>query len=269
MNSRIFSSVSALVLGVSAVAAAQADSTITLQDASGGSQALIEVKGDKVRLSAVDQPDYVLYDASRDVVIHVNSERKEFTEIDRATLQRFADTVSVIHKQLAPQLAQIGQQLKSLPPEQRAAIEQQMGNAASFGAVEAESADAIELVKRGSDTVANFKCQVYQVVQGKQTLGEVCLASAADAGISEADFATLTAMTGFMRDMASNAQKLSAGFGGPSQLILAGAEGVPVSVKEYGGGREYAVVGVSDKAVEAARFHAHESYHRQSLPKLP
>jgi TolA-binding protein len=246
----------------------QADSTITMQDAGGRAQAVIEVKGSMARMSTPGQPDYVLYDASRDVVTHVNSERKEFTEIDRATLNRFSETVSEVQQQLAPQLAQMREQLKSLPPEQRAMIEQQMGNMASFGALETGPADPIELVKGGSDEVAGLKCQIYEVVQGQERLSQVCMATAADAGISEDDFATLTAMTGFMRDMASSAQKLSAGFGGASQLVLAGAEGVPVSVKEYKDGREYAVADVSAKAVDEARFNAYKSYRRQPIPTL-
>jgi len=268
MNSRIFGVLSALSLSVSAATLCQADSTITMQDAAGRAQAVIEVKGNVARISTPGEPDYVLYDASRDVITHVNSERKEFTEIDRATLKRFAETVSGLQQQLAPQLAQMREQLKSLPPEQRAMIERQMGNMASFGAVETTPVEPIELVKGGSDKVAGMKCQIYEVVQGKERLSQVCLATAADAGISEADFATLKSMTGFMRDMASSAQKLSAGFGGPSQLILAGAEGVPVSVKEYQDGREYAVADVSDKALDEARFNAHKSYRRQPIPTL-
>jgi len=160
------------------------------------------------------------------------------------------------------------EQLKHLPPEQRAMIEQQMGGMANLGAAETKPAEPIELVKRGSDKVAGFKCQVYEAMQGKEKLSEVCLATAADAGVSKADFATLSAMMGFMREMASSAQKLSARFGGGASLMLGGAEGVPVSVKEFKGGHEYAIAEVSDKTLSDARFSEYKAYQKQQMPTM-
>jgi hypothetical protein len=75
-------------------------------------------------------------------------------------------------------------------------------------------------------------------------------------------------MMGFMREMASSAQKLSAGFGGASHMMLGGAEGVPVSVKEFKGGREYAVADVSDKALDDARFNEYKAYRKQKVPTM-
>lgn len=266
MNARIFSAVSALIVALSPATATRADSTITMEDAAGAPQSVIEVKGNMARMSTPGQADYMVYDASRDLIIHVNSDRQEYTEIDRATLSEFSDTMSEMKQQMAPQLAQMREQLKSLPPEQRAMIEQQLGGMASHGALETNPAEPVKLVKRGSNKVAGFDCQVYDAMQGKEKLSEVCLATAADAGVSKADFATLSAMMGFMREMASSAQKLSAGLGGGSPVMLGGAEGVPVSVKEFKGGREYAIADVSDKALDDARFGEYKTYRKQQLP---
>ena len=268
MNSRTFSALSVLIVVLLAATMSQADSTITMQNAAGTPQSVIEVKGNMARMSTPSQPDYVLYDASRDTIIHVNSDRQEYMEIDRATLSRFADTVSEMQQQMAPQMAQMREQLKSLPPEQRAMIEQQLGNMATLGAAQSKPAEPVKLVKRGSTKVAGFKCQVYDAMQGQEKLSEVCLATAADVGVSKSDFATLSAMMGFMREMASSAQKLSAGMGGSSHMMLGGAEGVPVSVKEFKGGHEYTVAGVTDERLDDARFSEYKTYRRKAIPNM-
>jgi hypothetical protein len=234
MNSKIFSAVSALMVALSPVTVTRADSTITMQDAAGATQAVIEVKGNMARMSTPGQSDYVLYDKSRDMIIHVNSDRQEYTEIDRATVSQLSETVSEMKQQLAPQIARMREQLKSLPPEQRTMIEQQMGGMVSLGALETKPAEPVELVKRGSNKVAGFDCQVYEAMQGEEKLSEV----------------------------------LSAGFGGVSHMMLGGAEGVPVSVKEFKGGHEYAVAGVSDKALDETRFSEYKAYRKQQMPTL-
>ena len=267
MNSRIFSPVAALVVALSPAAPALADSTITMHDAAGTPQSLIEVKGSMARMSTPGQADYMLFDASREVIIHVDAERQEYMEIDRDTLKEFSAAMSEMQQQMAPQIAQMREQLKSLPPEQRAMIEQQMGAMAGMAAAGSKPAEAVTLVKRGSDKVAGFRCQVYDAMQGKEKVSEVCLATAADAGVSKADFATLTAMMAFMREMASSAQKLSA-MGGAAPIMLGGAEGVPISVKEFRGGREYAVAGVSDKTVKEARFNEYKTYQKKQMPPM-
>jgi len=269
MDARIFSAVSALIVALSPATAIRADSTVTMEDAAGTPQAVIEVKGSMARMSTPGQADYMVFDASRDLIIHVSADRQEFMEIDRSTLSRFADTVSEMKQQMAPQLAQMREQLKSLPPEQRAMIEQQLGAMAGMAAPETKPAEPVKLVKRGSKKIAGFKCVAYDAMQGNEKLSEVCLATAADAGVSKADFATLSAMMGFMRDMASSAQKLSAGLGDAGvPMMLGGAEGVPVSVKEFKGGHEYTIADVSDKALKDARFSDYKTYKKKQMPTM-
>ena len=268
MNSRLFSTVSTLILAVSPATSILADSTITMQDAAGTSQSVIEVKGDMARMSTPGQADYMLYDASRDVIIHVSSDRQEYMEISRDTLKEFGAAMSEMQQQMAPQIAQMREQLKSLPPEQRAMIEQQMGSLAGLANAEPKAAEAVKLVQRGNSEVGGFKCRRYDAVQGKDKVSEVCLATAADAGVSKADFATLSAMMAFMRDMASSAQKLTAGMGGAQPLMLGGVDGVPVSVKDLQSGREYRVADVSDKTLNKARFSGYQSYRQVQLSPM-
>ena len=247
--------------------AAQADATLTMKDVGGKMDSVIEVKGHMVRISAPGQPDYMLFDTKRDVAIHVSSANGQYMEIDRASMAAMADSVARMQKEMAPQMAQMRERLKNLPPQQRAMIEQQMGGRVDLGAMEAKPAGKVTTVKRGSDKIAGFKCQRYDVMNGKAQVADVCVASDAGAGMSKADFSTVSAATRFMRDMAAGAQKMSAGMGAP-QLSMGDVKGVPVATKDLRSGREFRLVNVSDEALDDARFTAYRSLSKKEMPKM-
>jgi hypothetical protein len=247
--------------------AVQADATLTMKDAGGKMDSVIEVKGHMLRMSTPGQPDYMLYDAQRDMVIHVSSSERQYMEIDRASMQEMANSMARVQQEMAPQIAQMREQLKNLPPEQRAMIEQRMGGMANFGAMETTSPVKVTTVKRGSDKIAGFKCQRYDVMNDKTRVGDVCVATQADAGMSKADFSTVSSGMKFMRDMAAGVEKLSAGMGGPP-MSMGDIEGVPVSAKDLQNGHEFRLVSVSDDALDEARFTEYRSLKKRALPKM-
>ncbi len=146
-------------------------------------------------------------------------------------------------------------------------IEQRMGGMANLGAMEAEPVATITTVKRGSDEIAGFKCQRYDVMNDNAQVADVCVATEPDAGMSKADFATVSSAMKFMRDMADSAQKMSADMGAP-QLSMGDVDGVPVSAKDLKNGREFRLVSVSDDALDAARFTGYQSLSKRDLPKM-
>ena len=132
----------------------QADSTLTMNDAAGKMDSIIEVKGHMVRMSSPGEMDYMLYDAQRDTVIHVSNTNQQYMEIDRAGLAEMAESMTRIKREMSPQMAMMRERLKSMPPEQRAIIEQRMGGMAELGAVETKAVTKVTTVKRGNDKVA-------------------------------------------------------------------------------------------------------------------
>ena len=245
----------------------QADATLTMKDIGGKMDSIIEVKGHMVRISTPGQPDYMLFDTQRDVAIHVSSVNGQYMEIDRAAMTEMAESVARMQKEMAPQMAQMRERLKNLPPEQRAMIEQRMGGMANFGAMETTPPVKVTTVKRGSDKIAGFKCQRYDVMNDKTRVGDVCVATQADAGMSKADFSTVSSGMKFMRDMAAGVEKLSAGMGGPP-MSMGDIEGVPVSAKDLQNGHEFRLVSVSDDALDDVRFTEYRSLKKQALPKM-
>ncbi len=247
--------------------AVHADATLTMQDVSGKMDSVVEVKGHMVRISSPGDSDYMLYDAQRDMVIHVNSASREYMEIDRNTLAGMADSMASVKKEMA----MMRERLKNLPPEQRAMVEQQMGGMANLGAMEDKPTARLTSVRRGSDKIAGFKCERYDVMSGKQRVSELCVATRTGAGMSKSDFSTVTAAIKFMREMAAEAQKMSAGLGvgvGAAEMSMGDVDGVPVSVKDLRSGREFRLVKVSGDKLDETRFNEYRSMRKKDMPKM-
>jgi hypothetical protein len=249
----------ALVLCATSLAAqvTLADTTIRLGGSEDASRTVIQVKNHMARLAHAGQPGHVLYDRARHVAIYVDPERREYREIDQQQLDRYAEIIT----QLRRQMEQLSAQMQNLPAAQRAFIEQQMGIPAG-GLPDLE---VMTTESRGKYRVAGFNCELQVLLKDQQPIGEVCLATAADTGMSEDDFATLMAMMKFMRDMASTTQKMVGELGENSRLLLSGLHGVPVKMKDYVSKTEYHVTEVSRDELAPAIFDQHLAYQKQDL----
>lgn len=235
----------------------RADTTIRLGGSDDASRTVIQVKGHMARMSQSGQPGHVLFDSSRHVAIYVDPVRQEYHEIDQQQLDKYAEIIAMLRQQME----QLSAQMQNMPAAQRAFIEQQMG-------IPAGGLPDLEVMgtePRGFHKVAGFRCQLQLLLRNGQPIGEVCLATAADAGMSESDFATLMAMMNFMRELAGTTQKLVGELGENSRLLLSGLQGVPVAMKDYQNRKEYRVMEVSSEAINADLFNRYRSYRKQDL----
>jgi hypothetical protein len=247
----------AVAFAASITGSAMADTTIRLGGSDDASRTVIQVKDHMARMSQSGQPGYVLFDKSRHVAIYVDPEKQEYREIDQQQLDKYAEIIAMLRQQME----QLSAQMQNLPAAQRAFIEQQMG-------IPAGGLPDLEVMgteQRGFRDVAGFKCQLQVLLRNQQPIGEVCLATAADAGMSDSDFATLMAMMNFMRELAGTTQKLIGELGENSRLLLSGLQGVPVAMKDYQNQKEYRVTEVSSKAVAADVFDSYRAYKKQDL----
>ena len=236
---------------------AMADTSIRLGGSDNASRTVIQVKDHMARMAQAGQPGYVLFDRARHVAIYVDPVKQEYREIDQQQLDKYAEVIAMLRQQMEL----LSAQMQNLPAAQRAFIEQQMDiPAGGLPDLEVLSTEA-----RGYHEVAGFKCQLQVLFKDQQAIGEVCLATAADAGMSGNDFATLMAMMNFMRELASTTQKLVGELGENSRLLLSGLQGVPVAMKDYQNQKEYRVTEVSSKAIDAAVFSSYLSHNKQDL----
>jgi hypothetical protein len=255
MATRIFTTTVMLLAALLTVAPAQADTTIQLDGSREAANAVIQVKGNMARLAPSGQPAYVIFDKSRNLAVYVDTTRKTYTEVDRPTLEKYAGMASVMR-----------QQLQLLPPAQRAMLEQHMGGLmATPGGNGLPDLDTLRNVARGTRVIGGFHCQLHLLLKEKQAVGDVCLSSAAEAGVSPADFATLMAMMDFMRQAAGLAQELTGGLTESTRLLLSGLQGVPVAARDYQSRQQFMVAGVSGKPLDAGLFNGYRGYRRQDL----
>ena len=234
-----------------------ADTTIRLGGSDDASRTVIQVKEHMARMSQSGQPGHVLFDSSRHVAIYVDPVRQEYREIDQQQLDKYAEIVTMLRQQME----QLSAQMQNMPAAQRAFIEQQMG-------IPAGGLPDLEVMgtePRGLREVAGFRCQLQVLLRNRQPIGEVCLATAADAGMSENDFATLMAMMNFMRELAGTTQKMIGELGENSRLLLSGLQGVPVAMKDYQNRVEYRVTEVSSEAISGDLFSRYRTYSKQDL----
>ena len=255
MATRIFAVTVILLTALLPAPPGEADTTIRLDGSREVANAIIQVKDQMARLAPAGQPVYLLYDKSRNLAIYVDAANKTYTEVDRSTLEKYTGMVSAMR-----------QQLQLLPPAQRALLEQHLAGLVSIPRVDALAGlDNVHSVARGTRVIAGFHCQLHLLLKEQQAVGDVCLTSAAEAGVSPGDFATLMAMMDFMRQAAGMAQELTGALTENTRLLLSGLQGVPVAARDYQGRQQFMVAGVSDHPLDPGLFKGYRGYRRQDL----
>jgi hypothetical protein len=233
----------------------RADTTIRLDGSRQAANAVIQVKGNMARLAPAGQPAYVLYDKARNLAIYVDTAGKTYTEVDRPTLEKYAGMVSAMR-----------QQLQMLPPAQRVLLEQHMGSLTGMSVnIGLPDLGALRSVARGTRVIGGFHCQLHLLLKEQQAVGDVCLSTAAEAGVSPADFATLMAMMDFMRQAAGLAGELTGGLTESTRLLLSGLQGVPVAARDFQSRQQFTVAGVSARVLDGGLFNDYRGYRRRDL----
>lgn len=255
MTTRLLATLAFLLTTLLPAPHVRADTTIRLDGSRQAANAVIQVKGDRARLASASQPAYVIYDRSRSLAVYVDTAGKTYTEVDRPTLEKYAGVVSTMREQL-----------QMLPPAQRALLEQHMGGLTGLSRANGmPDLGALRSVARGSRVIGGFHCELHQLLKDRQPVGDVCLSTAAEAGIAPADFATLMAMMDFMRQAAGLAQELTGGLTGDTRLLLSGLQGVPVAARDYQSRQQFKVAGVSGQMLDAGLFDGYRGYRRKDL----
>lgn len=255
MVTRVFTAIVILLTFLLPAPPGQADTTIRIDGSREAANTVVQVKGNMARLAPSGQPGYVLYDKNRNLAIYVDTDSKTYTEVDRPTLEKYTGMVSTMR-----------QQLQMLPPAQRALLEQNMdglmGTRRNNGLPDL---DQLHSVARGTRIIAGFHCQLHMLMNQQQAVGDICLSTAAEAGVSPADFATLMAMMDFMRQAAGMAQELTGGLTESTRLLLSGLQGVPVAARDYQSRQQFTVAGVSSQVLDTGLFNGYRGYRRKGL----
>ena len=255
MATRFFAATVILLTCLLPASPGRADTTIRLDGSREAANAIIQVKDNMARLSPSDQSAYVLFDKNRNLAIFVDNATKTFIEVDQPTLKKYAGMASAMRDQL-----------QMLPPAQRALLEQHMGGLMGMPRNNVmPSLDTLHSVARGTRVIAGFHCQLHVLLKDQQPIGDVCLSSAAEAGVPPADYSTLMAMMEFMREAAGMAQELTGGLTESTRLLLNGLQGVPIAARDYQSRQQFTVAGVSGQVLDTGLFNSYHGYRRKNL----
>jgi hypothetical protein len=154
-----------------------------------------------------------VFDGTRQVIWIVNLDKKTYSEMTKADVDRLGG-------QMTEAMARMQEQLKNLPPDQRAMVEQMM-KGRGMGA----TAPKTVYRKAGTDRVGRWACDRYEGYQNTRKTSELCTVDPAALGFVPADFEVSRKLAEFFRKLVpQNAENLFA----IGKVEEQGFAGVPV-----------------------------------------
>lgn len=249
--------VGALLVAGSASAGVRIETTVrdTSTLAPKGMTQVTEVQDGAVRSSSSEGS--VLLKSGK--MIMIDDKHKTYTEMDKATMEGYA-------KKANAAMAQMQEQMKNMPPEQRAQMEKMMGGMKMPGMSGKPSVfDAKDTGK--TDTVEGRKCRIWQMTQDGALIDEMCVVP----------FSSLPGK----EDMQKTMKELAEAFSGMSNAAPGAAEqikmrnsvnGYPVRSRPYLNGKPQGVETVlkswTETNIPAVRFEIPAGYKKKDLPQM-
>jgi hypothetical protein len=227
---------------------------IETQVASGPAQ-VVQVQDGKVRASTGKTDSMILKNAR---IYIIDDRRKTYSEMDKAAMQRTMD-------QAGAQMAQMQEQLKDLPPAQRAQMEKMMGGNMP-GAGEKAVYESKDTGK--SDTVEGRRCRVWNMLKNGKVNEELCVVS----------FSSLPGK----EDMQKSFKELSAAFEGLSKSVAGAGDsgkarnainGYPIRMRSFDDagkphGTEQVLKSWVEESMPASTFDVPAGYRKEAMPGM-
>ena len=180
----------------------------------------------------------VLFDGAAQVLRIIDDEAKTYSEMSKADAER-------MRSQFDGAMAQMQDQMKNLPPEQRARMEAMMkARGAGIGAAGAPPS----YKKIGTDKVGKWPCDKYEGTRNGEKVSEVCTAGPAALGFAAGDFDVTRQLGEFFSSMTAQGGEGLFALGSTAQNPNA-FSGLPVRVVTFRGG----ATGVVSEVTDASR----------------
>lgn len=261
------------VLAVSCLTTAQAESTLefVLHDSGSGAgktqpvmikNGMLLVKG-----AGGDATLDLLYSRSQQRLSIIDHRHKTIMPVDEHQVKK----ISRQTEDFMPLLQGIGEQAAKLSPEQRSKWEQMLGGRVSLDrlADAAKPAKRTSFVKTGIEkSVAGVQCDEMNVVQGKSTMAEVCLAAPEKLNLTKDDYATIRSLFDFSGNLAAKTHGFAEHFGIKiPRLDVKNLSGVPVEMRDLSGSRQGSLTlsRIVTSSVSDALMHEPAGYKTESL----
>ena len=236
---------------------------IVQQSTSGGKSTTNQVQMEKTRMradvtGAMGEKLSTIFDSTKQILWVVNYDRKSYMEMTKADVDRTAG-------QLNAAMSQMQEQMKNMPPAQRAQIEAMM-RGRGIGPAAANRARP-QYRKTGSDTVGRWSCDKYEGFQNEQKVSELCTVDPKVLNLAPADLEITRQLASFFEAlMPQNAAALFR-IGSDDQ----GFSGVPVRSVTTNGGQSTTIElkDVTRQNFADSTFALPEGFQKQQMPGGP
>jgi hypothetical protein len=203
----------------------------------------------------------IVFRSAEDVVWLVDSQRQTYYQLDQESAQQVSSQVAGLRQGLESGL-------ESLTPEQRAAVQDLLGELAK---PPAGPSPEYRLRERGElGRYAELACARHDVMEGERAVAELCLADYGKPPLTREKLAAVPALGGFLQ---RTLEPLLREFPSLRPLAplssLSRVDGVPLFVRsasEKGGAQETVVTSVEEAPVDAALFELPKGYARSWIP---
>ena len=188
----------------------------------------IQIERERMRAemtSASGETQIVVFDGPQQVLRMINTERKSYTEMTQADVERMGT-------QMSGAMAQMKEKMDKMTPAQRAQMEAVMGRMGGMGAAAAPA--KTEYRRAGSDKAGKWTCDKYEGFQGAQKVAEVCTVDPKALGFTPADFEISKQLAAFFQKMMPQGADQMFSIG---TLETQGFNGVPVRRISYSNGQ--------------------------------
>ncbi len=248
----------AFLVSLLSVAPALASVVLTVDE--DGRENKVFLEADRARMTFEDGA--AIYRADRKLLWALDDKDRSYAEITPETARRMNDAFGDVRKQM-------DEMLKSMPPEQRRTMEQQMGQMAKPPAPAA--AKAVYRKTGRAATVGKWRCEEVERVVGGKKEEDLCVSRLGDLGLSRADLAVMYDMERFMASMVGTAFGQAAGGGEWEIEALAKALGYDAMPVRWRGadGKTSVVKSIGRATAPPASFEVPKGYRKQDmdLPK--
>jgi hypothetical protein len=217
----------------------------------------VQIQGDMMRVEmtgAAGESQAVIFDGVKQVLWMVNYDKKTYTEMTKADLDR-------ISGQMSDAMARVQDQMKSLPPAQQ----QQMAAMMAGRMGGAPAAPKTTYRKVGTDTVAKWTCDKYEGYQGTQKMVELCTVDPQAIGFAAADFQVTRQLADFFQKLAPQNAAGVFSLGTPEAQ---GFSGVPVRSVTFKGDQQQSVTEMSEatrQSFPASTFAPPPDFTKQAM----
>ena len=191
--------------------------------------------------------------------LYIDDREKSYIVIDEAMLDEVSAKMNEAMKKMEEQLA-------SMPPEQRAMMEQMMkGRMQGMTAQQAPTSPTSRITAKGSGEWKSYKCREYEVFEGAEKVQDLCAAKLEEVGGADEVFEAFRNMAAYITKMAESMPMGSGDRINPGELMDE-IDGFPVHTIDYENGavaREYSLDSVTEQDLDEGMFAAPEGYRRQ------